>query len=54
MKVESILQHFWPALINNGSWKTILVFFLSGRLRQVLLYNTTSPLRTEWYMYIFV
>ena len=45
MKVESIaecspwsiLQYFWPALSNNLSWKPILVFFLSGRLRQVLL-----------------
>ena len=46
MKVErfaecspwSILQYFWPALSDNGSWKPILVFILSGRLRQVLLY----------------
>ena len=42
MKVESIaecspwsiLQYFWPALSDNRSWKPILVFFLSGRLRQ--------------------
>ena len=34
----SILQYFWPALSNNRSLKLILVFFLSGRLRQVLLY----------------
>ena len=46
MKVESIaecfswsiLQYFWPALSDNRSWKPILVFFLSGCLRQVLLY----------------
>ena len=42
MKVESIaeciLQYFWPALSDNRSWKPILIFFLSGRLRQVLLY----------------
>ena len=43
MKVESIaewsiLQYFWPASSNNWSWKPILVFFLSGLLRQVLLY----------------
>ena len=46
MKVESIaecsswsiLQYFWPELIDNRSWKPVLVFFLSGRLRQVLLY----------------
>ena len=48
MKVESIaecskgsilqiLQYFWPALSNNRSWKPILVFFLSDRLRQALL-----------------
>ena len=34
----SILQYFWPALSDNRSWKPILVFYLSGRLRQVLLY----------------
>ena len=45
MKVEniaeyspwSILQYFWPALSDNQYWKPILVFFLSGRLRQDLL-----------------
>ena len=39
MKVKSIayLQYFWPALSDNRSWKPILVFFLSGRLRPVLL-----------------
>ena len=31
----SILQYFWPALSDNLSWKPILVFFLSGCLRQV-------------------
>ena len=44
MKVKSIaeciLQYFWPALSYNQSWKQILVFFLSGSLRQVLLYIT--------------
>ena len=46
MKVESIaecshwsiLQYFWPALSENLSWKPNFGFFLSGRLRQVLLY----------------
>ena len=33
----SILQNFWPALSDNRYWKPFLVFFLSGRLRQVLL-----------------
>ena len=50
MKVEniaecspwSILQYFWPALSDNQSWKPILVFFLSGPLRQVLLYHLLS------------
>ena len=40
MKVESIaecsswsiLQYFWPALSNNQSWKTSLVFFLVAAL----------------------
>ena len=44
MKVESIaecskgsiLQYIWPALRDNQCWKPF-VFFLSGRLRQVLL-----------------
>ena len=33
----SILQYFWPALSDNRYWKPVLVFFLSGRLRHVLL-----------------
>ena len=49
MKVEiiaecspwSILQYFWPALSDSWYWKPIFVFFLSGRLRQVLLYVQT-------------
>ena len=32
----SILQYFWPALSNN--WPS----FLSGRFRQVLMYNQQS------------
>ena len=42
---ESILQYFWPALSENRHWKPILVFFLSGRLRQGLLYYRTALLR---------
>ena len=38
MKVKSFLQYFQPALSNNQSWKPILVFFMSGHLRQDLLY----------------
>ena len=34
----SILQIFRPALSDGWSLNTILVIFLSGRLRQVLLY----------------
>ena len=53
MKVESIaeyspwsiLQYFWTALSDNRSWKPILVFFLSGRLRQVLLYVQIRVIR---------
>ena len=45
MKVESIeecsLQYFLPALSDNRPWKPILVFFLIGRLRQILLYFST-------------
>ena len=33
----SILQYIRPALSHNQSWKQILVFILSGSLRQVLL-----------------
>ena len=47
MKVKSIvecstwriLQHFWPALSHNRFWKAIISLFLSGHLRQVLLYS---------------
>ena len=45
MKIESIvdvpwsiMQYLRPALRYNLSWNQSLVFFLSGRLRQVLLY----------------
>ena len=34
----SILQYFWPALSNNRSWKPIFWSFVSGRLRQGLLF----------------
>ena len=51
MKVESIaecvwsiLQYFWPALCDDLSSKHILVFFLSGRLRQVLLYYAKAKM----------
>ena len=58
MKVESIaecsplsiLQCFLPALSNNRSWKPIFVFFLSGRLRQVLLYILNSYWSTKTYV----
>ena len=51
MKVESIaecskgsiLQYFWSALGDNRYWKPIVLFFMSDRLGQVLLYvNFTS------------
>ena len=39
MKVKCSAEwYFWPALSDNRSSKPILVFFLSGHLRQVLLY----------------
>ena len=46
MKVESIaecslwsiLQYFWPALSDNGSWKLFFGLFESGHFTQVLLY----------------
>ena len=41
----SILQYFWPALNDNLVLKANLVFFWSGRLRQVLLYIM------QWLMY---
>ena len=49
----SILQSFWPALSDNRSWKPILVFILSGRLIQVLLYTLytyASPRCTRTYL----
>ena len=48
MKVEvlqnawSILQYFWPALSDNQYGKPILVYNLSGRFRQVLLYRENT------------
>ena len=47
MKVKSIAEcSHWPALNYNLSWNQFLVFVLSGRLRQVLLYF--SP----WRLYL--
>ena len=45
----SILQYFWPALSDNRSVKPILVFCLSGRLRQVLLYLDAWCLAHEYH-----
>ena len=45
-KSSTILQYFWPALSDYQSWNLILVFFLSGRLRQVLLYSKNSTIAT--------
>ena len=42
----SILQYFWPVLSDDWSRKTILVFFLRGHLRQVLLYFGEHELET--------
>ena len=47
MKVESIaecstwsiLQYFWPALSDNGSWKPIFGLFESGHFTQALVYS---------------
>ena len=43
----SIPQCFWPALSDNWSWKPILAFFLSGRLRQVILHKRCKVLPFE-------
>ena len=59
MLQESILQYFWPALSDNRSWKPILVFFWSGRLRQVLLYlfpvldNSRTPVKAPVVIFFF-
>ena len=58
MKVESIaecsrwsiLQYFRPSLSDNLYSKTISVFFLSGRLRQVLLYFI-SCVSNKWFCF---
>ena len=39
----NILQHFWPAKAIFGLENQFLIFFLSGRLRQVLLYDQEMP-----------
>ena len=44
MKIESILQYFWPALSDNWSWNPIVCLFESGGFTEVLLY---SELRLE-------
>ena len=55
MKVEniakcshwSILQYFSPALGNNRPENPLLVFFLSGRLRQILLYTSLVKIKLK-------
>ena len=55
MKVESIadgsnwsiLQYLWPELSGNQYWKPSLMFFLSGRLRQILPYITKQATNTN-------
>ena len=39
MLQESILQYFWPSLSYHLSLRVLFCLFLSGRLRQVLLYE---------------
>ena len=39
---ECILQYFWPALSYHLPLRTLFCLFLSGRLRQVLLYTYIS------------
>ena len=38
MLQESILQYFWPSLSYHLLFRSLFDLFLSGRLRQVLLY----------------
>ena len=40
MQVKSILQYFRPSLSYHLSFRSLFCLFLSGRLRQVLLYIT--------------
>ena len=44
MLQESILQHFWPSLSYHLSLRPLFCLFLSGRLRQVLLYSPIDNL----------
>ena len=48
MQAESIAEYFWPALSDNQSRKPIVIF-LSGRLKQVLLY-TEPKIREAWFI----
>ena len=48
----SILQYFWPALIDNRPWKQFFVFFLSGRLGQVLLYVCFSWCLSRYWLWL--
>ena len=39
-----ILQYFWPAFIDNWSWKPICFLFESGCFTQVLLYKYSAAI----------
>ena len=41
---ESILQYFWTSLSYHLSLRSLFCLFLSGRLRQVLLYMLNTSL----------
>ena len=40
--LQNALQYFWPSLSYHLSLRSLFCLFLSGRLRQVLLYNASS------------
>ena len=58
MKVESIaecslwsiLQYFWPALIDNWSWKPIFGLFESGCFTQVIMYITYAITQESFFL----
>ena len=48
MLQESILQYVRPALSYHLSLRPVFCIFLSGRLRQVLLYIESLLYQIEW------
>ena len=50
----SILQYFWPSLSYHLSLRPLFCLFLSGRLKQVLLYHSNIKKKSQYSEYMIL